>query len=240
MYKKILVIVFSVVFIACSQPSKGPLIASPETSFNWGTINEGESVSHTFVIQNNGNADLLIKNVISTCGCTVAKPKSNIVQPGGMTEMTVTFDSKGRMGAQTRYVAVQTNDTSNEMFRFVMKGMIETPAGSEMGENPQITVENTQHDFGSVTEGDVVTHIFVIKNTGKTPLEIKDIRTSCGCTVAQIGKKTINPTESTELSINFDSKNTQGRLSRTITLVTNDPVAQYKVLTIFAEVQKRN
>ncbi len=67
-------------------------------------------------------------------------------------------------------------------------------------------------------------------------LEIRDIRTSCGCTAASPSKKVFKPGESGELKVSFDSKNRSGRTSRTITLITNDEVEEYYTLTIYAEI----
>jgi len=39
-----------------------------------------------------------------------------------------------------------------------------------------IHIPETNYDFGEVEEGTVVSHEFIVKNTGPDPLEIKEVR----------------------------------------------------------------
>ncbi len=73
---------------------------------------------------------------------------------------------------------------------------------------------------------------------GKGSLEIKDIKTSCGCTAALVSSKNIEPGKSGTLKVELDTKNRTGRMSRTISVRTNDPDQPDKVLTIYADVVK--
>jgi hypothetical protein len=64
---------------------------------------------------------------------------------------------------------------------------------------PNIHFEQTQHNFGKVQEGKVYTHSFQFSNTGKETLQIKDVKSSCGCAVASISSKELKPGESASL-----------------------------------------
>ena len=48
-----------------------------------------------------------------------------------------------------------------------------TPTG---GKQPAITFDATQFDAGEVWEGDIVTHSFIVKNTGKAELTIANVK----------------------------------------------------------------
>lgn len=52
----------------------------------------------------------------------------------------------------------------------------QTPPPTASQEAPSIQVPSPTHDFGEVPEGAEVTHDFVIKNTGKAPLEIQQVK----------------------------------------------------------------
>ena len=45
-------------------------IGFPEVQWDFGTINQGDIVKHDFVITNEGENDLILKEVKPTCGCT--------------------------------------------------------------------------------------------------------------------------------------------------------------------------
>ena len=63
-------------------------------------------------------------------------------------------------------------------------------------------------DFGRVKAGDVLKHEFIFKNDSKKTLTIKDVNTSCGCTVSEIKDKSLLPAQkqNPEKSHNPDKK----------------------------------
>ena len=42
-------------------------------------------------------------------------------------------------------------------------------------DGPQIVFEETEYDFGEITQGDVVEHTFKFKNTGNAPLILNNV-----------------------------------------------------------------
>ena len=50
---------------------------------------------------------------------------------------------------------------------------------------PTITFDKTEHDFGQITNGTPVETVFSYTNSGKSPLVVTDIKSTCGCTVPQ-------------------------------------------------------
>ena len=53
------------------------------------------------------------------------------------------------------------------------------------GDFPVISFEEEEHDFGTIINGTPVETSFKYTNTGKSPLVISNIKTSCGCTVPE-------------------------------------------------------
>ena len=96
-------------------------------------------------------------------------------------------------------------------------------AQQEMTSNLAVmNFEKSEHDFGTINEGDVVETSFVFTNTGNSDLTILDARGSCGCTVPEYPKNTpIAPGESGEIKVKFDSSNKPGNQAKTVTLTTN-------------------
>lgn len=101
-----------------------------------------------------------------------------------------------------------------------------------------MTFENKEFDFGTVKEGEVVEHVYKFKNTGDKPLNIKNAKGSCGCTVPQWPKAPIAPGATGEINVRFDSNKKPGRQSKTVTITANTNPAQ-TVLTIKGEVIKQ-
>ena len=58
-------------------------IEFPQKSFNFGDLQEGEIVTHTFRFKNTGTKSLVILNVEASCGCTTPKYDKKPIPPGG-------------------------------------------------------------------------------------------------------------------------------------------------------------
>jgi len=90
-----------------------PKIEMLETSFDFGEMQQGESVTHDFILKNIGEADLIISAAKGSCGCTVPQwPKDPIAQ-GEQATIKVTFNSAGKSGKQNKTVTLVTNAMPN-------------------------------------------------------------------------------------------------------------------------------
>lgn len=90
-----------------------PNIEMLETSFDFGEIQQGKSVTHEFILKNSGDAELIITSVKGSCGCTVPEwPKSPISQ-GEEAIIKVTFNSAGKSGKQNKTVTLVSNSIPN-------------------------------------------------------------------------------------------------------------------------------
>jgi P pilus assembly chaperone PapD len=101
---------------------------------------------------------------------------------------------------------------------------------------PKIEVIGSKtYDFGEIYQGKKVKHIFEIKNSGNKPLVIQDVRSSCGCTVPEIDRKSISerinpydpitsvaPGKTAKVSAEFSSGGFEGMVTKVITIVSND------------------
>jgi hypothetical protein len=113
------------------------------------------------------------------------------------------------------------------------------PATGCFSQNKNITTEEKKaegdiytHDFGQVKAGQVLTHNFEFKNETKTVLIVKDVNTSCGCTISDVKKKKLAPGESTEIKVKFNSKgySDQSHVTQYVYVNTDDidnPVVRY-------------
>jgi len=100
------------------QVPTGPTtsIAFEETDFDFGTVEEGEKVKHTFKFKNTGNEPLIISSAKGSCGCTVPKWPSEPIAVGQTGVIDVEFDSKGKPGKGTKRVTVTANTVPAQTF----------------------------------------------------------------------------------------------------------------------------
>lgn len=102
-----------------------PQISFETDSYNFGTIVQGEKVSHTFTFRNIGDGNLVINDVTTSCGCTASKYSVEPVAPGENGTVEVIFDSYGREGKQLKSANVWTN-CSSEPIQIQIFANIET------------------------------------------------------------------------------------------------------------------
>src|SRR5690606_23041390 len=93
----------------------GPVITFDKKTHDFGDIIQGDKVEHTFHFTNTGNEPLIITNVQVTCGCTVPKgwPREPS-PPGGKGELTVAFNSTGKLGRQNKPVTIVSNAVNTD------------------------------------------------------------------------------------------------------------------------------
>ena len=89
------------------------------TSKDYGTIKEGQKLEVSFTFKNVGTNPLVIKSVSPSCGCTAAEPPSKPIPPGGSGEITASFDSKDRKGANHKDLFVEANTEGSKTHRLV-------------------------------------------------------------------------------------------------------------------------
>jgi len=80
-----------------------------EEEFNFGEIDEGGVVKHTFEFTNTGKVPLLITHARSTCGCTIPEWPEEPIPAGETGEINVIFDTKGKGGYQEKPVTITAN-----------------------------------------------------------------------------------------------------------------------------------
>ena len=112
-----------------------------------------------------------------------------------------------------------------------------TPTTSETGA-PKIEFGPMVYDFGKIKSGDIIRHDFVFTNTGTATLEIKDVRPSCGCTTAGTWEKLIAPGKTGSIPLQFNSTAFGGQVTKSATVICNDPAKSNVVLQVTGTVWK--
>ena len=91
-----------------------------------------------------------------------------------------------------------------------------------MAQNPVITFEKTEHDFGKINEADGrVSVVFSFKNEGMAPLVLSNVRASCGCTTPTWTKEPVEPGQSGSITVTYNPNGRPGRFQKTVTITSN-------------------
>lgn len=85
-----------------------------------------------------------------------------------------------------------------------------------------MTFDKTEHDFGTINEGDQVETTFKFTNTGTAPLLISGIKGSCGCTVPNDWpREPIAPGADGQFTVKYNSTNKPNLKTNTVTVTAN-------------------
>jgi hypothetical protein len=101
---------------------------------------------------------------------------------------------------------------------------IATTLHAEEIAGPRLQFETTEHDFGKINAGDIVSCEFRFTNTGLGPLEILEVKTSCGCTTTS-GKdqQSLTAGQTGVIPVRFNSRGFSGTVHKTVRVKSNDP-----------------
>ncbi len=111
----------------------------------------------------------------------------------------------------------------------------QAPKAAE-GPKPVIDIADKIKDFGTVSKGEKIHATFQVRNTGAAPLEISQVRPTCGCTVADFDR-TIPPGGSGKIDAEVDTTGFTGPISKAVLVFSNDPATPQVNLVIKADVR---
>ncbi|MGF1532188.1 MAG: DUF1573 domain-containing protein [Bernardetiaceae bacterium] len=171
-----------------------------------------------------------------------------IAQPQSLLPLFITFDPKikNEFGfVQDEIILYQhlPKDKSFKPFSLRIIATVEEyfpPLTEEvLAEMPQLDLSYNSINLGTVGRNEQTITRFIITNTGKTPLKIRKIEADEGCQVLNPPNQYshIPAGESVSLRVQFSDLGQTGKVSRLLTLLTNDPRQTRAMLEITAQVR---
>src|SRR5581483_7104324 len=146
-----------------------PLAEAVDPVYNFGTALSGPPVRHTFTIRNAGQAPLEIRSVVTSCGCTAAKPSQNVLAPGEIATIAAEVDTRYEHGHSLSVVTVATNDPRKRALQLKIEGVIKA----------QVTAVPAALDFGKVHHGTAAARDVVLSDMmGGGGFALKSVRNS--------------------------------------------------------------
>lgn len=95
-----------------------------------------------------------------------------------------------------------------------------TPVGT-----PKLVMQESEFDFGTIDAGVTVKHVFTFVNEGSAPLVISKINTPCGCTAPIWSKEPIEPGQTGEITVTFNSTGKAGNQVKSLSIIYNSEMS---------------
>ena len=148
--------------VACGQapeapddtPAGKPKLVVEKQTVDLGSVKEDAKVDAVFLLENTGDANLVIERVRTSCGCTTVKlsEEEKTIPAGGKQAVTARFNTKGRSGKQKKYVTITSNDPEQPTLKLTLTAEVLTLA--------QVTP--TALKIGEVRRGELVSKTVVV------------------------------------------------------------------------------
>lgn len=113
-----------ILMLAAFSCLRAPLIA--ELAFETRTIEDSidadvNNYAFTFKFLNNGGKSVRIENIVTACGCTVAKSDKDLYLPGESGEIKGIFTVGDRTGFQEKEICLMTDDLGQSKIKLLLK-----------------------------------------------------------------------------------------------------------------------
>lgn len=89
----------------------------------FGEVKAGALITYSFKFINDGKSPLIIRDIYTSCGCTVTSYEHTPVAVGKQGEIKVTFNTDGKSGIQRKIVTITAN-TVPRLSQVAMAGIV--------------------------------------------------------------------------------------------------------------------
>jgi hypothetical protein len=197
-------------------------------AINMGTIFINKTPAQKqYEVMNKGEAPVRLLESVSAPYIKVDMPA--VLQPKQAGVIKVTYDArqKNRFGFASDNIQITTDDPGSEVKLFSVFATLEefytTPVGEEALKAPVLVVREPNVDLGKIRQSRTIDRNVILKNNGKSNLQIKAFQGNCSCITAVPEKETIPPGDSISVKVSFTPQAREGTQQKAITLYSNDP-----------------
>jgi hypothetical protein len=154
--------------MALSAPAEStgaprPLIEIVEAEKDGGVVEQGTVVQYRFTLHNRGQADLVIRQVKPSCGCSVAKWE-RLVKPGAASVIEAEMHTEHFRGAISKHLTVISNDLDHPQVDLIISARVEPVVWIKPGPAAEISVADRP-----------VTEKFVLERNGGRPMKVLQV-----------------------------------------------------------------
>lgn len=198
-------------------------------SFNMGKITTKEPVIKAFDVYNDSEEPVIFSSTTVSPPYIQIEviPQELLPKQKGSINITYNPEARNSLGFASDHIRLFTNEEEDSIKEFNVMATIEEyfppMTKEELEQAPRLSLDKKSYDFGEINEGASVKTDFIVTNTGRSTLNIRETKANCGCTISQPEKNTLAPGESTRISVTFNSSGRRGKQHKFVTIFSNDP-----------------
>ncbi len=204
-----------------------PRLTFPEPVFDFGKVEQGEQVSHTFRFTNQGGQELRIESVKTSCGCTAAVTSLDVIPPGQEGAISATFDTSRYAGEKTKSISVYSNDPTQPMTTLTLQGEILV----------EVEVDPPQLYLGRVRRGEETVRSVDILYDANKPITITKIENSSSVVTVQVDDFEKDGRKGKKLIVTLKKDAPLGRVNGAIKVLTTSEKRPSIEIPVFGSIE---
>lgn len=195
--------------------SLSPPSAIPDGGrLNLGTWAQGDDVVRLIVVENTGNAPLILSNLTLPAGFTLTNPAPGVIEPGRQGGFSVRMQTS-TIGSFSGELSFLTNDGNESPYNFTIAGKVESPTRL-----PELTGNGNLGEVVQGSGGATLERTFTIRNSGNTSMTYNASLSGTDFQIISGQQGSIARGASTTLVVRIRSTSL-GSKSSTLTITTN-------------------
>jgi hypothetical protein len=204
-----------VLLLAAVSALGAPGIDLDKMEINFGNIGQHQVMATEILISSTGDRNLEITEIYTSCPCTVLNLQQEIIPPGGVSILEVSFHSRDYEGQTDKIIEIYTNDPERPLIEVMVKAFIRTPI--------RFTPAGRVLDFGEHPRGDTPSLAVELKGIDISPLEISLLESHADLFTVDISGNTGGDPSRVEVAISMLTTAAAGPFREIIRLGTNAP-----------------
>ena len=226
---------------AANQPVTPPSLSSPtnptatsdprivfkELLYDFGKVEQGDQVNRLFHFTNQGNRDLRIESVKTSCGCTAAVLSSGVIPPGQEGTISATFDTSKFFGEKVKTISVHSNDPLQPVTTLTLQGEIAV----------EVEVEPAQLYLGRVRREAGATHTIELLYDANKQIAITNITAESPLINVRSEDIEKNQKKGKKLFVTLRQDAPLGRVSTEITVTTTSQKRPTLSIPVFGHIE---
>ncbi|MEM7735566.1 MAG: choice-of-anchor D domain-containing protein [Deinococcota bacterium] len=203
-------------------------VISDGGSVDLGTVTTGESVTETFTVRNDGEAELTLDNLaVSGTGFEISSGLGDTsLDPDGTTTFTIRFNAGDTAGDASGDISLGSNDDDENPFDISLSADVDVPQPEiEVLAGNSLVSDGGTLEINPIATGEAVTLSLTVRNAGTATLNLEPLEiTGTGFSLVNpFGSTTLEPGVDTTFDIRFDAVNRPvGDYSGSISFANND------------------
>ena len=204
-----------------------PRITFTETVYDFGKVEQGDQVNHLFRFTNQGDRDLRIESVKTSCGCTAAVISSEVTAPGKEGTISATFDTTKFFGEKVKQVTVHSNDPIQPVVTLTLQGEIAV----------EVEVNPAQLYLGKIRRGASATHTIELLYDASKPISITNVATDSPLVSVQTEELEKQGKKGKKLLVTLRKDVPLGRVSTEINVTTTSQKRPSIAIPVFGQIE---